>query len=86
MQNLFPMMFVLLFTAPAFFPRDFLAPELEAIAPYNPLTYVVEGIRAALHDDPALGNPWTGLLAAAGFLVAATVFSVVAMRKRVSAS
>ena len=86
MQNLFPLVFVLLFTAPAFFPRDFLAPALKAIAPYNPLTYVVEGIRAALHDNPVLGDPLHGLLAAAGFLAAATILAVLAMRTRVRAS
>ena len=29
LQSLFPFMFVLLFTAPAFFPRELLAPALE---------------------------------------------------------
>jgi ABC-2 type transport system permease protein len=86
MQNLFPIMFVLLFTAPAFFPREFLNPALESVAPYNPLTYVVEGIRAAMHDNPALGSPLHGLLAAVGFLVASTALAVMAMRSRVRAS
>lgn len=84
MQNLFPLMFVLLFTAPAFFPRDFLAPAMGAIAPFNPLTYVVEGMRAALHADPALGSPLHGLLSALAFLIAATMFAVLAMRRRVA--
>jgi len=86
MQNLFPIMFVLLFTAPAFFPREFLNSTFRAIAPYNPLTYVVEGIRAALHDDAALGDPLKGLLAAALFMAASTVLAVLAMRSRVRAS
>ncbi|MCU0313209.1 MAG: ABC transporter permease [Solirubrobacteraceae bacterium] len=82
LQNLFPFVFVLLFTAPAFFPRALLQPELQAVADVNPLTFVVEGIRAALHDDPALGDPLTGLLAAAGLAIGATALAVWAMRAR----
>ena len=44
LQNLFPIVFVLLFTAPAFFPRDLLRRHDARRSPqYNPLTYVVEG-------------------------------------------
>lgn len=82
MQNLFPLMFVLLFTAPAFFPRDFLSPALGAIAPFNPLTYVVEGIRAALHDNPSLGDPLHGFLAASAFLIVSVLFAASSMRSR----
>lgn len=82
LQNLFPIIFVLLFTAPAFFPRDLLDPTMQTIAEYNPLTYVVEAIRAALHDDPALGDPLAGLAAAAGVLVVSTAIAVWAMRSR----
>ncbi len=82
LQNLFPIVFVLLFTAPAFFPRDLLDPTLSTIAQYNPLTYIVEAIRASLHDDAALGDPLQGLLAAALLLVGATAVAVWAMRSR----
>lgn len=82
LQNLFPIVFVLLFTAPAFFPRELLNPTLEGLSRFNPLTYVVEGIRAALFDDPALGDPWLGLLAAAGLLAGATALAVWALRAR----
>ena len=82
LQNLFPIVFVLLFTAPAFFPRDLLDPTMGTIAEYNPLTYIVEAIRASLHDDPALGDPLQGLLAAVGLLVVATAVAVWAMRSR----
>ena len=51
MQSVFPFVFVLLFTAPAFFPRELLAPALEQFAAYNPLTYVVEAVRGMLLDD-----------------------------------
>ncbi|HVP02054.1 MAG TPA: ABC transporter permease [Solirubrobacteraceae bacterium] len=82
LQNLFPIVFVFLFTAPAFFPRAFLGGALRHVTVFNPLTYVVEGIRGALHDAPALGNPWRGILAAVGLLAATTALSVLAMRGR----
>ena len=47
LQSLFPFMFVLLFTAPAFFPQELLSPALRDASVYNPITYVVEGVRGA---------------------------------------
>jgi ABC-2 type transport system permease protein len=82
MQSVFPFIFVLLFTAPAFFPRELLSPALQSIAPFNPLTYVVEGVRALLQDDPALGDPWLGLLAAAGLAAGATALATLALADR----
>ena len=84
LQNLFPLVFVLLFTAPAFFPRDLLNPTFEALAAYNPLTYVVEGIRAALFGRASLGDPWYGLAAAGTLLVATTVLADLALRRRIA--
>jgi ABC-2 type transport system permease protein len=86
LQNLFPIVFVLLFTAPAFFPRDLLTPVMREISAFNPLTYVVEGIRAALFDAPALGDPWLGVLAASGLLALATAAAVGALRARMRAT
>jgi ABC-2 type transport system permease protein len=82
LQSLFPFMFVMLFTSPAFFPQQLLAPVLHDISVYNPLTYVVEGVRALLNDDTALGSPWEGLVAACGLAVATTGLSTVALKER----
>jgi ABC-2 type transport system permease protein len=82
LQSLFPFMFVLLFTAPAFFPRDLLAPALEDVSVFNPLTYVVEGVRGLLAGDPELGDPAAGFAAAAGLAVATTELATLAMRER----
>ena len=86
LQNLFPIVFVLLFTAPAFFPRDLLNGTMRSISQYNPLTYIVEAIRAALHDDTALGSPLNGVLAATALLAGATAIAVWAMRARLRAT
>ena len=82
MQSVFPFVFVLLFTAPAFFARDLLTPVLRDISAYNPLTYVVEAVRGLLSDSAALGDAWTGLLAASGLAVFAVALATLALKDR----
>lgn len=82
LQSLFPFMFVLLFTAPAFFPRELLNPLLRDVAAYNPLTYVVEAVRGLLMGDASIGDPWAGLAAAAGMAVVTTFVAVLALKER----
>jgi ABC-2 type transport system permease protein len=82
MQSIFPFVFVLLFTAPAFFPRHLLTPALHDVSAYNPLTYIVEGVRALLSGDGALGDPWLGLGAAVALAVATTALATFALRNR----
>jgi ABC-2 type transport system permease protein len=82
LQSLFPFMFVMLFTAPAFFPQDLLTPVLEAISVYNPLTYVVEGVRGLLGGDSDLGSPLAGFAAALGLAVATTGLATLALKER----
>jgi ABC-2 type transport system permease protein len=86
LQSIFPFVFVLLFTAPAFFPRELLTPVLQEAAAYNPLTYVVEAVRALLMDDPALGDPWAGMAAALGLACGTTVLATLALERRLRAT
>jgi ABC-2 type transport system permease protein len=82
LQSLFPFMFVLLFTAPAFFPQELLVPALRDASVYNPLTYIVEAVRGLLGDDDALGDPLKGLAAAGGLAVATTALATLALKER----
>jgi ABC-2 type transport system permease protein len=82
MQSIFPFVFVLLFTAPAFFPRDLLAPALRDFAVYNPLTYIVEAVRGLLLDDSSIGDPLAGLAAAVLLALATTALATFALRER----
>jgi len=82
LQSIFPFVFVLLFTAPAFFPRELLTPALRDIAAFNPLTYVVEAVRGLLAGDPGLGDPWLGLAAACGLAAASVALATFALRER----
>jgi ABC-2 type transport system permease protein len=82
LQSLFPFMFVMLFTAPAFFPQELLAPVLRDASVYNPLTYIVEAIRGLLAGDASLGDPWEGLAAAGGLALVTTALSTLALKDR----
>jgi ABC-2 type transport system permease protein len=82
LQSLFPFMFVMLFTAPAFFPQNLLTPFLQDVSDFNPLTYVVEGIRALLGGDSSLGSPWAGFASACGLVVATTALATFALQER----
>ena len=50
-QGLFPLVFVILFLSTAFFPANLLLEPAASIAEYNPLSFIVEGIR-----DPVIGS------------------------------
>jgi len=82
MQSIFPFVFVLLFTAPAFFPRELLTPTLADLAVVNPLTYVVEASRGLLAGDAELGSPLAGLAAALGLAVLTIALAVLALAER----
>ena len=82
MQSIFPFVFILLFTAPAFFPRDLLSPALRDVAVYNPLTYIVEAVRGLLQGSNALGDPLQGLAAAVLLAVATTALATFALKER----
>jgi ABC-2 type transport system permease protein len=82
LQSIFPFVFVLLFTAPAFFPRELLAPALRDVADYNPLTFIVEAVRGQLTGDDRLGDPWAGLAAAVGLALATTALATFALKER----
>jgi ABC-2 type transport system permease protein len=82
LQSLFPFMFVMLFTAPAFFPQSLLIPALREVSAYNPLTYIVEGVRGLLGGDTSLGDPLLGLAAAVGLALATTLLATAALKQR----
>ena len=49
---------------------------------YNPLTYVVEGVRALLGGTTELGSPVAGFAAAIGLAIATTVLATLALKQR----
>ncbi len=65
-QGFFPLFFVLLFLSSAFYPRDLIAQDWFAtIATYNPVSYMVEGLRSLVIAG------WDGQALAQAFGIAA---------------
>jgi ABC-2 type transport system permease protein len=50
-QGLFPLVFVILFLSSAFFPDNLMLEPAASVAKYNPLSFIVEGIR-----DPVISS------------------------------
>ena len=62
-QGFFPLFFVLLFLSSAFFPRDLIEQDwFRVVATYNPVSYMVEGIRSLV----ITGWDWQALAQAFG--------------------
>jgi ABC-2 type transport system permease protein len=81
-QGLFPLVLVVLFLSSAFFPNELMIQPAKAIAEYNPLSFIVEGIRGPIIagvDATELGE---AVLAIAGIVVLGLVLSARALRHR----
>jgi ABC-2 type transport system permease protein len=81
-QGLFPLVFVILFLSSAFFPDNLLLEPAATIAEYNPLSFIVEGIR-----DPVISSiSWDVFLKAMGSLALVGGLSIwwsaLALRRR----
>jgi ABC-2 type transport system permease protein len=83
-QGLFPLIFVVLFLSTAFFPEGLMVEPAQTIARYNPLSFVVEGIRepiiAGLEGTDVLG----AVLAIAGIAAFSLLLSARALRHRLT--
>jgi ABC-2 type transport system permease protein len=49
-QGIFPLLFVILFLSDAFFPANLMLEPAAGVAEYNPLSFVVDGIRGPIID------------------------------------
>jgi len=81
-QGLFPLVFVILFLSSAFFPDKLMLEPAATIAQYNPLSFIVEGIR-----DPVISSlSARHMLAALGSITLIGAISIwlsaIALRRR----
>lgn len=83
-QGTFPLFFILLFFSSAFFPRETMTGWYKAIADVNPISYIVEGMRAQVVDGGARGATLTGLAFVVGFAVVSVGISALAYRRRLA--
>ncbi len=59
-QGLFPLVFVILFLSSAFFPTSLILEPAKSVAQYNPISFIVDGVR-----DPVIGSVTIAVLAKA---------------------
>jgi ABC-2 type transport system permease protein len=81
-QGLFPLVFVILFLSTAFFPDDLMLEPAASVAEYNPVSFIIEGIR-----DPVISSvTWSVFLKAIGSLALVGAIgiglSALALRRR----
>lgn len=81
-QGIFPLVFVILFVSSAWFPQDLLQSPADAIAEYNPLSYVAEGLRAPIVSGVSAGSTLEGLVAALAIALSMTALCVMSLRTR----
>jgi ABC-2 type transport system permease protein len=81
-QGLFPLVFVILFLSSAFFPANLMLEPAATVARYNPLSFIVEGIRDPVISTLSLDAFWKamGSLALVGAL--SIWLSALALRRR----
>jgi ABC-2 type transport system permease protein len=81
-QGLFPLVLVVLFVSSSFFPVHLMIQPARAIAEYNPLSFVVEGIRQPIISGIDANDLLDALLAIAGIVALGLVLSARALRHR----
>ncbi len=81
-QGLFPLLFVILFLSSAFFPAELMLEPAASVAEYNPLSFIVTGIRDQVVGgfDLAVFAETVGAIALIGAISIA--LSAVALRRR----
>jgi ABC-2 type transport system permease protein len=81
-QGLFPLVFVVLFLSSAFFPQELLVEPAKTIAQYNPLSFIVDGLRDPIISSFSASETLDAVLAVAGIAVISLLLSASALRHR----
>lgn len=84
-QGAFPLVFVVLFLSSSFFPRALMTGPARTIADYNPMSFVVEGMRDPIISSLSGSILFHALLAAVLVTLATATLAVTAMRRRFGA-
>lgn len=81
-QGMFPLVFAGLFLSSAFFPRRFMHGWFHSVATFNPLSHLIEGIRAQVIGGIDLERWLVSVAIAGAILVAGTVSAKIALEGR----
>jgi len=84
-QGLFPLVLVVLFLSTAFFPENLMIEPAKTIAAYNPLSFIVEGIRNPIIAEVDATDLLYAVLAIAGIVLLGLALSASALRHRLRA-
>ncbi len=79
----YPIVF-LPFISSAFVPTESMPPVIRAFAENQPVTSIVDAIRALLSSQPVGNNIWVALMWCLGILIAAYVFAMLEYRHKVA--
>jgi len=83
-QGLFPIILVVLFVSSAFFPRHLLQSPADAIARYNPLSYIADGMRDPIISPVSAGAVLEGMAAAGAIAVIGIALAVLTLRSKLA--
>jgi ABC-2 type transport system permease protein len=81
-QGLFPLVLVVLFLSSAFFPQELMIEPAKTIAQYNPLSFIVEGVREPIISGIDATVTLEAIAAIAGIIVLGLVLSARALKHR----
>ena len=81
-QGLFPLVLVVLFLSTAFFPQELMIEPAKTIAEYNPLSFIVEGVREPIIAGIDATVTLEAVAAIAGIVVLGLVLSARALEHR----
>lgn len=81
-QGLFPLVLVVLFLSSAFFPQELMIEPAKTIAQYNPLSFIVEGVREPIISGIDATQTLEAVAAIAGIVVLGLMLSSRALKHR----
>jgi ABC-2 type transport system permease protein len=83
-QGLFPLVFVILFLSSAFFPANLMLEPAATVAEYNPLSFIVDGVRDLVISSLSLEAFAKALGSIALLCAIGVALSALALRRRLS--
>jgi len=85
-QGAFPLLFIALFFSSAFFPRETMSGVYGTLADFNPVSHLVEGMRALVIEGVSASALARAILVPAALAVVSIALSLRALRHRLGAS
>ncbi len=81
-QGLFPLVFVILFLSSAFFPYELMLEPAATFAEYNPVSFIVEGVRDPVVSSLTAADAWKAFASILAIAAASLGASALALRHR----